>query len=183
MAKRRTGITANTSKQMIIDVAAVYVNYDQTDERLVGATEGGVTFTVEQTIHTPELDGAKGPVKGTRRIISAIARATFSPKEWTKENFIDFLPGAESTVDGSDDVITRSAYELSELTNIAIVGTKQGTTDPIVIILKNALADGDTLEMAMEDEGEASPEVQVTAHYDPANMDDEPWEIRNPQVS
>lgn len=181
--KRQTGVSSNTSKHLVVDAGVVYANYDETDQRLIGATEGGVTFTIEQTVHEPEIDGAKGPIKGTRRIIRSVARATFSPKEWTDQNFQDLLPGLTSTDDVDHTVFTRKAYDVAELTNIAIVGTKAGTDNAIIIILKNALADGDTLEMALEDEGEASPEIQVTAHYDPAAMDDEPWEIRNPKVS
>lgn len=183
MATRRTGVSANSHKNFVIDAAAVYVNYDESDERLIGATQDGVTFTIEQTVREPEIDGAKGPIKGTRRIIRSVCRAMFSPKEWTDANFLAFLAGSTDTDDGGTTVITRSAYELSELTNIAFVGTKQGSTDPIVLIIKNALADQESFEMAMEDDGEASPEIQVTGHYDPAAMDEEPWEIRNPSVS
>ena len=45
---RYHGVTTETVKRLFVDAGAVYVNYDEPDERLLGATRGGNTFTIEQ---------------------------------------------------------------------------------------------------------------------------------------
>ena len=44
-------------------------NYGEVGERKLGATRGGTEFSIEKIFHTPEIDGAKGPLKGTRRVV------------------------------------------------------------------------------------------------------------------
>ena len=65
---RKHGVTTNTYKKLVIDSGAVYKNYGESGEALLGATRGGNTFTIEQEIRNMEVDGAKGSVKGFRRI-------------------------------------------------------------------------------------------------------------------
>ena len=45
--------------------------------------------------------------------------------------------------------------------------------------MKNALCDGN-FEIGMSDNEESVLKVQFTAHFDPADMDDEPWRIWYP---
>ena len=44
---RKYGITENTYKKLIVDSGAVYLNYGEAGETLLGATRGGNTFTIE----------------------------------------------------------------------------------------------------------------------------------------
>jgi hypothetical protein len=66
--------------------------------------------------------------------------------------------------------------------NIALAGNLAGTDEPIVCIIKNALADG-RLQLSVSEKAHAVLPVQFTAHFDPANLDEEPWEIRYPQAT
>lgn len=64
--------------------------------------------------------------------------------------------------------------------NVALVGTVSGKTSKVICIVKNALADaGFSLATAPRDE--AVPAIVFTGHYDPADPDSEPWEIRYPR--
>jgi hypothetical protein len=49
--------------------------------------------------------------------------------------------------------------------------------DSVIVILYNALND-DEVSVAQEDREEATLPVTFTAHYDPAEMNVEPWEVR-----
>jgi hypothetical protein len=69
------------------------------------------------------------------------------------------------------------------ISNVAIVGTINGTDEPIIVMIENALADGN-FEIGQEDKEEATLEVQFTAHFDPEDVNEnrEPWEIRFPDA-
>jgi hypothetical protein len=64
---------------------------------------------------------------------------------------------------------------------VVVVGKVSGATDPIVLQISNALADGN-FEASLEYGNEAGVEVVFTAHYDPASLSTVPYEIRYPKV-
>jgi len=180
MAGRQTGV--QDVGHMVVDAGALYADYGESGERLIGATQGGATFTLQQSIRTPEIDGARGRIMGTRRVYNVVPQLTFSPLELSTDNWRMLIPGATGNAP-----MTRNAYIIDRsvhFTNIALVGTKVGSDDPLVIKILNALCDVEELEAALEDENEASPEITVTGHFDPNNLDGaEPWEITSPSIS
>lgn len=183
------GITKETVNRFIVDAGAVYVNLGETDQRPIGATRGGSTFTVEQDVRVIEMDGAKGEVKGARRVIEVHVRLTANLLEMTSENFQLALAGAEAApypdaTAATHDSITRTRDILASdyIENIALVGKISGTDENIICICKNALADGN-LEIGTADKEEGTLEIQFTGHFDPENLDVEPWEIRFPKTA
>jgi len=80
------------------------------------------------------------------------------------------------------DTITGGDIENSDyMDNVALVGTISGKEKDVICIVKNALADaGFTLSTAPRDE--AVPVIVFTGHYDPADPDTEPWDIRYPRA-
>ena len=188
MSAKRTGVTNDTVKNLILDAGVIYANYDEEGERLIGATEGGNTFTVEREVRDIPVDGVKGKWKGGRRIITENAQLGVNIKEWSKENFLLALSGSTATdhpeTDSTHDEI-RSSGEISDddyLTNVAYVGRVSGSDEPVVIILENALADGN-FELNSEDQQEGVVEVQISAHYDPEDIDTVPYAIRYPKMT
>jgi len=82
-------------------------------------------------------------------------------------------PGNDTSITGGD--IADADY----ITNVAIVGNVSGKTYPVICIIDNALADaGFSLALAPRDE--AVPAVIFTGHYDPSDLDTEPWRVRWP---
>ena len=81
---RQHGITANTYKHFVIDSGAVYAGFNNFSDlgTLLGATAGGNTFTIETEYKEMVVDGAKGVVKGGRRITKVTAKMVC--------NFIEF---------------------------------------------------------------------------------------------
>lgn len=183
---RRTGVTTHTAKRLILDAGAIYLNYGEGDERLLGATEGGASFVIEQEIREPEIDGLPGPLAGTRRVTAVHARISAQLLEQTTDNILLELAGAESerSVDNKYDIVTRKGYMIpanAHFKNVAIVALVSGTTNPVVCLIKNGLADGE-FEFATEDDNEAKPSIQFTGHFTAEDLDAEPWEIRNPVI-
>jgi len=80
------------------------------------------------------------------------------------------------------DTITGGEIEDSDyIDNVALVGNISGKGNPIICIVKNALADaGFALATAPRDE--SVPKVVFTGHYSGVTADEEPWEIRYPRV-
>jgi len=178
------GISTETASRLLINEGVVYLNYGETGERLLGATRGGTEFTIEQEVHQPEIDGAKGPLKGTRRITETNAHISCELLEMTRENFMLAITGATSTTvapvapDAGYDSVrrTRELTDADYFTNVAVVG-ELSNGESVIVILYNALND-DEVSIAQEDREEATLPVTFTAHYDPAEMNVEPWEVR-----
>jgi len=177
-------VSTETVKRMIIDAGAVFADYGEPEERVLGATREGASFIIEQDIRVIPIDGLRGPMKGARRIIDETARITANLLEMTAENFSLALLGSTITTeaDPAQKVITRGTAfpdESAYLTNIALVGRRRDTGQDVIFIIRNALSEGN-FEIETTDDDEASLEVTFAAHFDPADVETSPWEIRIP---
>ncbi len=187
MGERWHGVSSDTYKRLIIDSGAVY--YDFVDQAnpgtLLGATRGGSTFTIEQEIKDMAVDGAKGPVKGSRRITKINAKLVVNFIEQNIDIWNKALPGSEysddfaTTEDPADAFHTEFRRHLEialtdYIDNIVLIGQVTGTDQAVVCGLKNALGDGG-FEFAFVDNEEVGLTVQFTAHFDPEDLDSEPW--------
>ena len=182
---RKTGITTDTSKRYMFDAGVIYKNYNFTTGvgTLLGATSGGVTFTIERDVKEFGVDTLLGKTKGYRRIISENASITAQLFEWTSENVKMSLPGTDSVVDGDYNKITcsRDIEDSDYIDNIVMV-VKMPDNKIARFGLFNALCD-EGLEIATTDEEESVPSVTFSAHYDPTDdLDIRPYRIDIPTV-
>jgi len=182
---RKHGITADTYKRFIIDAGAVYTGFTNFSSlgTLLGATRGGSQITLEQEIKDMEVDGARGPVIGSRRITMIKASLTVNFIEHTLANLKRALVGSESAVFETDwDAITRALVieDADFLTDITIVGEVSGDSDGMAIKLDNTISDGN-FELTFADKEEGVVTMTFTAHFDPSDLgagtDTEPWTI------
>ena len=188
-ARAKTGITTTTVESFTIDAGALYKNLFLPGEELLGATSGGNSFVIEQEIRSVELDGARGDLRGARRVTESRPRLTTNLIEITSETLMMALAGSDATdfLDDEDAPVThdsisrsRAILDTDYITNIGIVGETSGGQD-IILIIENALSDGG-FELALEDKSEGILEVQFTGHYDPDNVTREPWRIIYPKT-
>jgi hypothetical protein len=184
---RYHGVNENTYRKFVIDSGEVRLGYTNESSRgtRLGATRGGSSLTIEQEIKIMEVDGAKGPVKGGRRIVKSSAKMEVNFIEFSTDLLTMALPG--STTDDFGSPVTHTSIQRALQIaatdyhdSIALIGEVSGSGDPIVIILSNVLADGN-FEIAAADNDETVLKIQFTAHFDPSDLDTEPWEIRFPQ--
>ena len=182
---RRHGITADTFKRLIIDAGAVYTGFTDfaTPGTLMGATRGGSQFALEQEIKDMEVDGARGPTIGSRRITMVKASLTVNFIEHTLDNLKRAIVGSSSAVSEVNwNEITRDLVIVDGdfLSNVAILGEVSGDTDALGIVLKNVIADGN-FELTFADKEEGVVTMQLTAHFDPTDLgsddDTEPWSL------
>lgn len=186
-----SGARKDSGKYIVVDAGAVYLNYGLPNERLLGATRGGNTFTLNRTIREIEVDGALGPVKGFRRREEVRPQIVANLLELTVENLLHAIAGATSTpgqdeYEGYDIIQGGPIVEESYIPNVALVGTVAGTNKPIICIVKNALADAG-FELATAPRDEAVTQVTFTGHFGfdetTGEFDyEEPWEIRYPKI-
>ena len=167
------GVTENTVENVIIDTGEVFIGYAsaQSPGTSLGALKGGATFEIARTIRDFAPDGAKGPVKGFRRVEEVKATLKASMYELSATNIAQAIAGATNT----EGTITGGEVSDENYSDIALVGQDARGGD-IVLILKNALADG-PFSFKMTPKGESVVEVTFTAHYDPEDLATEPWEI------
>lgn len=184
MTVKKHGVSADTPDRILIDAGAVY--FKATDDwtvgspgTLLGATKGGNVFEISRTIRRMDPDGAKGPVKGFRRIEEVIATLTVNLFEITEAQLLQALVGSSAT----SHVITGAEIDDADyIANVVIVGTItgfDGTTAPIICKLKNCLVDG-PFSLGLSPKDEAVLTMVFTAHYLDSDLDTEPWEITYP---
>jgi hypothetical protein len=187
---RYHGITDGTYERFVIDAGEVRINYvDETDRgTLVGATRGGSTFTVETEVKDMAVDGAKGPVKGGRRITKVNAKIVANFIEYSTDLFELAMPGSVGRNHPSGSPthheITRALQiALADYTDtLVLIGEVSGSSQPIICGIKNALSDGG-FEIAAKDNEESVTPVTFTAHFSPTALDNEPWFVRWPEDS
>ena len=186
---RQHGITTETVHRLVLDAGAVYLNYGEGDQALLGATRGGNIFLVEQDIKNMPVDGARGPMKGSRRAIEIRPRITANLLEIDTAALLKILPGSvatdyPSTIAKTHDSIKRirDIIEGDYLTNVAIVGEISGADEAVICMVKEALSD-ENMSLSTVDKDEGVIAITFTGHFDPNNLDEEPWEIRFPIIT
>lgn len=95
--KVRSGITSKTPENVFIDAGAVYFNYGEVNETLLGATRGGNEFNTNRVSKNIEADGIKGAVKGMKRITEVNPQITVNMLELSIDNLIKAIAGAEQS--------------------------------------------------------------------------------------
>ncbi|MBN1604622.1 MAG: hypothetical protein JW915_23640 [Chitinispirillaceae bacterium] len=187
---RYYNLTEETFKRLVLDAGKVYKNYTSQTPVALGATRGGSTFTIETEYKDMKFDGAKGFVKGSRRITNVKAILTVNFVEYSSDLLLLALTGAESAdypespaIKTHDEIIRSLQIALTNyLTDITILGEVAENNNPVVLGIMNPIVDGN-FEMAFVDNEEAGLTITFTAHFDPADLETEPWFVRFPVIA
>lgn len=190
-----TGFSKNTPKHLQLDAGAFLKDYDVTTDtwatakeaKLLGATVGGGSFSAVPTVRNIEVDGVKGAVKGLTAIDEWVVTLTANVKEITAETLKLALAGgvsAEETAPAGYTKITAkgSIEDEDYAENITWVGRLSGSSDPVIIVVKNALATNG-LTISFADKSEGMIPVTVTGHYSLDDLETPPFEIHYPKIS
>lgn len=188
-----SGYTSATPKSLLLDAGAFFKNYNiGTDTfasavaagKLLGATQGGGTFSAIPTIRSIELDGVAGKAKGLEVIDEWVVTISAKMKELTKyvlqmalaAGNIDTATNADYDIIDADTDIALTDY----IDNITWVGKLSGTNDPVVIQVFNALSTGG-LTLQTQDKNEAVVELTFAGHYSDSDLDTPPFKIYYPK--
>lgn len=188
-----SAFTKDTAKNMQLDAGLLVrgltdiLNFNGTiaDDKKLGATSGGASFSA-----TPEMrnifegiDGAKGNYKDGNVIDNWEITLTATVKEMTAKN----LQLAMATADiatGNDkfDVLTprMEVKSTDYIDNICWLGTMNGSSEPMIIELKNVL-NTNGISFTAEDKGSGSVELELKAHFDLSKPNEVPFNIYFPK--
>ena len=189
-----TGLSKNTPKHLQLDAGAFLKNYDVTKDtwataketKLLGATVGGGSFSAVPTVRNIEVDGVKGAVKGLTAIDEWVVTLTANVKEITAETLKMALAGgvsaAADTPAGYTKITAKGSIDDTDYAdNITWVGRLSGSADPVIIVVKNALATNG-LTISFADKSEGMIPVTVTGHYSLDDLETPPFDIYYPKV-
>ena len=151
----------------------------------LGATSGGSTFSA-----TPELrnifegiDGAKGNYKDGNVIDNWEITLTATVKEMTAKNLQLAMASADiSSSDDKFDVLSpRMDIKTTDyVDNICWLGTMKGSSEPMIIELKNVM-NTNGISFTAEDKGSGSVELELKAHFDLSKPNEVPFNIYFPK--
>lgn len=173
------GITADTPTNLIVGAGEGLM-----DHANVGATTDDNAFRVEREIFTPDLNGAKGALKGTDYITSSMGVLEMSIPEFNSLILRAAWPGAQTTGPGAMEVIdedeTRripnSDYHDWELQVERLGGGE------FQFEVDDAIQTGN-LEATLGDDSLAAPRLTLESRWDPANLTASPHRIRILEVA
>lgn len=190
-----SAFTKNTAKNMQLDAGLLVRGLDNildfngtiADDKKLGATSGGATFSATPEIrNTLEgVDGAKGVYKDAIVIDNWEITLTATIKEMTAKNLQ--LAMATADIDSGDDkfdvLSPRMDIKTTDyLDNICWLGTMNGSTDPMIIELKNVM-NTNGISFTAEDKGSGSVELELKAHFDLSKPNEVPFKIYFPKQS
>jgi hypothetical protein len=164
----------------ILDAGAVYINYGQKNQMLLGATEGGNLFGIDQDYRYMSFDNASNnQLIGAHRLTNCVPKiiANFIEINYRLLNII--MPGSNITFNSDSVTIKRALKKLINndyIKNIAIVAQHGGTGCYIVFKILNAITIED-VQIPFEDSKESVIEVTFAGCFSENNYDTEPWEI------
>lgn len=188
-----SAFTKNTAKNMQLDAGLLVrgltdiLNFNGTiaDEKKLGATSGGASFSA-----TPEMrnifegiDGAKGNYKDGNVIDNWEITLTATVKEMTAKNLQLAMATADiKSDDDKFDVLTprMEVKSTDYIDNICWLGTMNGSSEPMIIELKNVL-NTNGISFTAEDKGSGSVELELKAHFDLSKPDEVPFNIYFPK--
>lgn len=190
-----TGFNANTAKKLLLDAGAFVKNYDPStdtwdtikDTKVIGATQGGGSFSAVPTVRRIEIDGVKGAAKGLEALDEWVVTITANVKEVSADTIALALATSTSTPSETPADYTKitanNEIKLTDyLDNIAWIGRLSGSQTPVIIVVKNAL-NTNGLSLTMADKAEGTISLTFTGHYDTENLDSPPFEIYYPEVA
>lgn len=187
--KKMTGYTESTMINRQTGAGAYFKNFDvETDTfataveagKLLGATQGGGTFTAKPTITPVEVDGVPSSAMGMEEVEGweVTLQATFLE---IKPELIQKVLGASTsttTTDGKYQKIQgkmfldKSDYE----NNITFLGDMAGYDDPVIIQVYNALST-DGLSMNPQDKKSSTISTTFKGHVSPTDYATPPFAI------
>lgn len=184
---RYHGISTTTYNSMIIDSGEAYTGFTGFASlgTSLGATRGGNTVVIEQEVREMEVDGAHGPVEGSRRITRTVAKLTVN---FIEHNLVGLkralVASTSAAFETNWDAITRDTkiQAADYITDITLVGEVSGTVaGACAVKFDNVIVDSN-FELSMADKEEGVIPVTFTAHFDPSDLDTEPWTIYWPSL-
>lgn len=163
----------------ILDAGVVFINYGQSNEKVLGVTEGGNQFGITNDIRSMPFDGIRGEMVGSHRIVGSIPKIIANFESINYSLLKDIFSGSQITFNSGSVEIKRAIQRLLDeeyIHNIAIVAEHGPTGCYMVFKIFNAITI-DSITIPFEDSSESVIQCVFTGCFHPDDLDNEPWEI------
>lgn len=192
MHKLRSGLNADTKKHLMLGEGAIFKNFvvgTDTYEsakaagKLLGACQGGSTFTATANVRQIAVDGIPGKVADLEEIDSWDVSLQTTFLEVTADTIKAALGAASSShADGYTNISGRVDFDSSDyFTNITFVGSMSGSDAPIILQIKNAIGDGN-LSLQVQNGDEAKVPCTFQGRYTIDTLSAPPFAIYYPDI-
>lgn len=187
--KKMTGYTESTLINRQTGAGAYFKNFDIENDtfssavaagKLLGATQGGGTFTAKPTITAVEVDGVPSDAMGLEEVEGweVTMQATFLE---VKPELIQKVLGAAQVTEALDGkykkIQGKMNLELEDYeNNITFLGDMAGYDDPIIIQVYNALST-DGFSFNTQDKKSNTISATFKGHVSPDQYDVPPFAI------
>lgn len=176
--KRFNGLSVDTSKKIMLDVGAFFVNVDikksyeenvKAGNRL-GATQGGGTFAANPEGHYIRVDGMPENTKGMYVLDGWKPTLQLKLLEQDAKNIKYALGAAKEATEAIGEqnytkITPKEEFEDEDyLENIALATKIKGSDFPVWIVLENVISFGG-LSWSFADKAETISDITFNAHY------------------
>lgn len=174
-----TNLTQNQIEKIQIDEGVIYLNYGETDEKLLAPTRGGGEFSATANVRDIEFDGRNGKTAGMQAIEEQSATLKVVSLCMSQEEMALAIPNCAISGTGSKAVLTNPKTgvipENAYLKNITMFARLFDGTFKKITLYKPMHEGGLTAKAVQKAEGELS--FEFSAHYSINALDGELWKI------
>ena len=173
-----TNLTKKQIENIQIDESVIFLNYGETDERVLAPTRGGGEFAATVTVRDIDFDGKHGKTAGTQVIEEQGASIKVTTLCMSQENLALAIPNCTiASEDGKTiknpktGVIPLEAY----LKNVTMFARLIGGKYKKIVIYNPMHETGFTAKAVQKAEGELG--FEFLAHYKHSDLDGDLWEV------
>lgn len=170
-------LTQTQIDKIVVDEGIVYINYNETDEALLGPVRGGSEFTVTPTYRDIEFDGKRGKTKGLKWVEELNAMLKVVMLSHDQQQLAKLLPFVDVSAtpfditSGDTGLVAATKY----LKNVAMIcKTLDGKYKEV--ILYNAVNEA-PLVIAAKPKSESELTLEFHGHWDPLVLINELFKI------
>lgn len=175
-----TNLTQQQIQKIQIDEGVIYLNYGETDERLLAPTRGGGEFNASVTVRDIEFDGRNGKTAGMQAIEEQSATLKVTSICMSQEQLALAIPNCSITGTGSTAVLknpkTGIIPSTAYLKNVTMFAKLIDGTYKKITIFNAMHESGFTAKAVQKAEGELS--LEFNAHYTTDALDGDLWEVK-----
>jgi hypothetical protein len=179
-----SGYTENTLENVTSGAGVVFKNFDLATDtvesaraKIISATQGGVKVKIEfPSAWDREIDGVPANSVGMREREECKPTVTMTLAEVASPQVLADALGAALVEDataptGYKKITPKWDVETTDyLQNIAVVTTRKGSNDPLIIVIDNPLST-EGFELATASKSGGGMEVTFTGNYNPLQLD------------
>lgn len=173
-----TNLTTKQIESIQIDEGVIFLNYEETDERLLAPTRGGGEFAATVTVRDIEFDGRHGKTTGTQVIEEQGASLKVTTLCMSQENLALAIPTCTIAADDGKTIKNPPTGVIGAdkyLKNVTMFAKTIGGKYKKIAIYNAMHETGFNVKAVQKAEGELA--LEFLAHYKHSDLDGDLWAV------